>query len=203
MSSLDRGVPLTHKGDHVTPQLNNLHGSLLTQSKIQSVDNGLQGPDDLPSRLLSPVSLLLLPASHAPRHSIPPLSFDPLASLPAFQAPRELVLTVSSVWNTSAQSPWLHPLLWSLGSNVFLLHLNYPPSVFPQEPVPCSPLAPPSPVLQCSSLCLWSFITFLHPVLFILQKACCLLCLLPAPLEYKYTVLRIFLWSCQSLASRT
>lgn len=62
-----------------------------------------------------------------------------------------------------------------------------------------SPL--PCPVLQRCSLYLLSFITFLHLVLFILQKTCCLLCLLPAPLEYKYTVLRIFLWSCQSLAS--
>lgn len=145
VSSLDRGIPLTHKWDHITPQPNNLRGSLLTQSKIQSVDNSLQGPDDLPSRLLSPVSLLLLLACRPPRHSIPPLSLDPLASLPAFQAPRGLVLTVSSVWNTSAQSPWIHPLLWSLGSNVFLLHLNYPPSVFTQEPVPCSPLSPSLP----------------------------------------------------------
>ena len=176
MSSLDRGIPLTQTTcNHVTPQLNNLYGSLLTQSKIQSVDNGLQGPNDLRSHQ----SLSSIPCYFS-LHPVPldtPSHLCHFTPWPASQHSKhssiqDLVLTVP--WSETllprkpmatrlALKPWLKCLL-----------------VAPQLPSLCllrnlflaSPSPPPCPVLQCCSLYLLPCITFLHLVLFILQKAC-------------------------------
>lgn len=206
MSSLDRGIPLTQTTcNHVTPQLNNLYGSLLTQSKIQSVDNGLQGPNDLRSHQ----SLSSIPCYFS-LHPVPldtPSHLCHFTPWPASQHSKrssiqDLVLTVP--WSETllprkpmatrlALKPWLKCLLVAPQLPSLCV---YSGTCSLQAPLPlpaqfCS--AVPSTFYHVSPSYTWCYSFYTRPVFYSLSP----------PLEYKYTVSRIFAWSYQSLASRT